>query len=465
MVAARAKSRRKQAPRTIPKFQPETKPVAPALPREVRPIAPFDVTAVRWHLPFMRDRSKVILCTGSKGGAKSRGAAEKIHAYHLKYPKSTGLVVRKTRETMTNSTILFFQTQVVVDDPRVRWNGSAHRFEYANSSILAFGGMKDAEQREAVRSIGQAGGLDYIWMEEANAFESDDFGELIGCLRGHAAPWQQLVMTTNPDGPSHWIRVLFNLPVTPPESKYLETPVGHVYFSSAHDNPFNPPDYVEKTLGMLTGVQYERLVLGRWTQAEGVVYDNFDPQLNSRSVEYNPSRYLFWLMDDGYVEGGGPGTLTHHPRVVLLAQESDLGGLNILAERYKTLESSYEDTFTAVQAMSRELGITDTPDLCYVDSSAAMLRGALGTHGFFHTGATHPVLEGIRNVRRLICDGNGARLLQIHPRCTNLIREMQMYQYEEVGSLPGGERRPRKADDHGPDCVRYGAWHLRTEGL
>jgi PBSX family phage terminase large subunit len=429
----------------------------------VTPIAPFDVTAVRWHAAFMRDKTKVILLTGSKGGGKSRVAAEKVHAYCLKYPGSTGLVVRKVRETMTNSTILFMQTQVISSDPRIRYNGSAHRFEYKNDSIIAFGGMKDEEQAEAVRSIGQTGGLDIIWMEEANAFERKDFNELIGCLRAHAAPWQHLILTTNPDGPAHWIRQMFNLPVTPPESKFLDTPAGHVYYSSAYDNPFNPPDYTEKTLKMMTGVQYERLVLGKWTQAEGVVYDNFDPNLNVSEVEYNPSAYLLWGLDDGYVEGGGVGTITYHPRVALIAQENQWGGLNILAERYKTLESSYEDTFTAVQAMCEELGMPTIPDLCYVDSSAAMLRGALGAHGFFHTGASHPVLEGIRNLRRLISDGHGARLLQIHPRCTNLIREMQMYQYEEIGSLPGGERRPRKADDHGTDNLRYLAWHLRSE--
>ena len=125
-----------------------------ALPRtrsvegvDVRPIAPFDTTKVRWHGAFMRDKTKIVLCTGSKGGGKSRVAAEKANAYCLKYPGATGLVVRKTRETMTNSTILFMQTQVVGGDPRVHWNGSAHRFEYANGSYLAFGGMKDDQQR------------------------------------------------------------------------------------------------------------------------------------------------------------------------------------------------------------------------------------------------------------------------------------------------------------------------------
>lgn len=431
----------------------------------VKPIAPFDATKVRWHRAFLLDKTKVILCTGSKGGAKSRGVGEKIHAYCMKYPGATGLIVRKTRETMTNSTILFMQTQVVGADPRVHYNGSAHRFEYSNGSYLAFGGMKDDQQREAVRSIGAAGGLDYIWMEEANAFEQDDFGELIGCLRAKAAPWQQLAMTTNPDGPSHWIRIMFDLPINPPEDKFLKTPKGNVYYSSAADNPFNPPDYIESTLGMLTGVQYERLVLGKWTQAEGVVYDNFDPRLNVTEVQYNPNQLLYWLVDDGYVEGGGVGTATYHPRVVAIAQDNERGGMNVLAERYKTLESSYEDTFTAVTELSNSLGIPAVPDLCYVDSAAAMLRGALGSHGYFHTGATHAVLEGIRNVRRLICDGKGARLLQIHPRCAGIIREFQMYQYEEVGSLPGGERRPKKQDDHGLDVVRYGAWHLRSENL
>ena len=56
-------------------------------------------------------------------------------------------------------------------------------------------------------SIGRAGGLDFVWMEEANRFRftEKDFEELLTRLRGTAVPWRQIQMTTNPDAPTHWL--------------------------------------------------------------------------------------------------------------------------------------------------------------------------------------------------------------------------------------------------------------------
>ena len=75
--------------------------------------------------------------------------------------------------------------------------------------------------------------------------------------------------------------------------------------------------------------------------------------------------------------------------------------------------------------------------------------------------ATHKVQEGIKNVRRLICDGQGVRLLRIHPRCKNLTSELQSYHYDDGSKVAVvGEQKPAKLDDHGPDCLRYMTWHL-----
>ena len=78
--------------------------------------------------------------------------------------------------------------------------------------------------------------------------------------------------------------------------------------------------------------------------------------------------------------------------------------------------------------------------------------------------------EGIKNVRRLICDGNGMRLLIIHPDCnggTNppregLIKSMATYSYDNGSAVAQvGEPRPLKVSDHHPDALRYGAEQLR----
>ena len=76
-------------------------------------------------------------------------------------------------------------------------------------------------------------------------------------------------------------------------------------------------------------------------------------------------------------------------------------------------------------------------------------------------GATHIVTEGIKNVRRLIGDGNGIRLLKVHPRCTNLISEIVSYVYDDALKSVNGELKPSKMNDHSLDALRYGTWHLR----
>jgi len=82
--------------------------------------------------------------------------------------------------------------------------------------------------------------------------------------------------------------------------------------------------------------------------------------------------------------------------------------------------------------------------------------------GLVHIPATHPVSEGIKNVRRLICDGNGVRLLLIHPRCKQTINELLNYQYDEnSNAASAGERKPLKLDDHSGDTIRYLTYHLR----
>jgi len=42
----------------------------------------------------------------------------------------------------------------------------------------------DEKERVKIRGIGAEGGLDFIWMDEFNAFSADDFEEAMARLRG-----------------------------------------------------------------------------------------------------------------------------------------------------------------------------------------------------------------------------------------------------------------------------------------
>ena len=412
------------------------------IPPAVKPIAPYQ--PLNWQLAPLRDKSLIVLMTGAAGGGKSRCAAEKLHAFALKYPGSMGLMLRKTRESMTNSTVLFYERRVVGGDPGVRHYSSKLRFEYSNGSIVAYGGMKDEDQREQIRSIGQDGGLDFVWMEEATRFEESDFNEILGRMRGKAAAWRQILLTTNPDAPTHWIK-----------TRLIDKGQASPYYSNALDNPHNPPEYAA-ALAQMTGIQALRLRDGKWVQAEGVVYPNWDMANVTTDAEYDPNLELYWAVDDGYAQGQGVGTASYHPRVILFMQPTAIGGVNVVDEYYATGELS---EVSIANALARPY---KRPDRAYVDSSAAELKARLWGNDIMTIGATHPVSEGIKNLRNLICDANDVRLFRIHPRCANLNRELSSYRYDDASRLATiGEPKPLKVDDHGADAARYGVWHMR----
>ena len=412
---------------------------------KINRLAPY--APLNWQFAPLMDKSLVMLMTGSGGGGKSRCACEKLHAYLLKYPGSTGLMLRKAREWATRSIVpMMWETVMGGERSGVNFNRSDYIFTYPNGSVLYAGGMKDDSQREAIRSIGQKGALDIIWMEEANAFTEQDYQEVLVRLRGTSAPWRQLILTTNPDSPTHWIN-----------QRLIIGQEASTYYSGAIDNPHTAPEY-RQTLEMLTGTQYERLVLGRWVQAEGVVYDNFslmDGGNVTEEAEYNPDWPIAWGVDDGYAKGEGKGSISYHPRVFLLAQFTPTGGLNIFAEYGACLEVE-ETSLRNVLDMGYP-----APELAYVDSSAAQLKARIWGMGITTFGATHVVTEGIKNVRRLICDGQGVRLLKVHPRCKELIGEFQSYAYGDSAASVNGERKPLKLNDHFVDSCRYLSTRLR----
>lgn len=414
------------------------------IPRPLK-IAPY--TPLPWQLAPLRDKSLVMLMTGPAGGGKSRCAGEKGHAFNLKYAGATGLVVRKTREAANRSCVpMLWETVIGGERSGIQYNRSDHIFKYPNGSVIYTGGLKDEGQREAIRSIGGKGAVDWVWVEEATALTLEDYQELLARLRGIAAPWLQIILTTNPGPPNHWIN-----------QRLILGGEAAVYLSGAKDNPHNPATYLG-ILNTLTGTQYQRLVLGKWVQAEGVIYDNFSAYTDgnvSEEAEFNPAWPVVWGVDDGYAEGRGKGTDSYHPRVFLLGQYTPQGGLNIFAEYYKTLEVE-EASLKAVLEMPYP-----RPEIAYVDSSAAQLKARIWGYSIQTFGATHVVTEGIKNLRRLICDGNEVRLLKIHPRCTHFIGEMQSYSRGETSAATGGEPKPAKVNDHGPDAARYLAWRLR----
>jgi len=223
------------------------------------------------------------------------------------------------------------------------------------------------------------------------------------------------------------------------------------------DNAYLSEAFKQQMRSQYTGVFAAQELDAAFVSFEGLIYPDFSMAENvTTDAEYVPTLPVYWGVDDGYAHGDGIGTTGHHPRCIVQGQQRSDGGFNIFDEYYHTLELP-ETSIGAV--LERPY---DKPILALVDSAAPELRRRLAERDIVNAGATHKVSDGIKVVRRFICDGQGVRLLKIHPRCKNLIRELQMYRYDDRGhSVDGGEPKPLKLDDHAPDALRYLLFNFR----
>lgn len=396
-----------------------------------------------WQVEPWRDTSETMLLTGSAGGGKSRLAAEKLHGFCLKYPGAMALAARKTRESMVNSTVLVLEKRIIGADVGVRHNQSKNRFEYSNGSILAYGGMKDDAQRQQIRSIGQDGGLDIAWLEEANAFTEADFNEILARMRGKAAHWRQIILSTNPDAPTHWIY-----------KRLIEGREATVHKSRAADNRHNPASY-EATLQKMTGVQKDRLADGQWVQAEGSVWPGFDSTIHvippfkipddwqrRRSIDFgfkHPFSCLFAAID--------------HDKTIYIYRE------------WKRCEMIVSDHAEKIKQLTGSERIFRT-----VADHDAEDRATLARAGIQTVPAYKAVERGLQNVdSRWRVQANGkARLyifedslvsrcpiLEAQGRPLSLAEEIPGYVWEKSADGKPLKEEPHKDNDDSCDALRY----------
>lgn len=299
---------------------------------------------------------------------------------------------------------------------------------------------EDSGLRAYIRAAGNPGGVGHYWVKQR--FITQDLANKIAYFVSAEDDRGNTIDTRVPKGTTDSASRCF-IPAT-----YRDNPkIGARYLAA---------------LNQLDAVTKARLRDGDWDieDTAGRVYPNWSSIENvTEDADYKSEIGIRWGVDDGYAEGQGIGTDSYHPRVILLAQVTPLGGLDVFAEYYKTQEADYMVSINN----ALDLGYPP-PDVAYIDSSAAMFKANLWKANITTFGATHPVGEGIKNLRRMISDGSGIRQFRVHPRCQNLIREMAAYSQDAHARFDNGEPKPKKIDDHGPDASRYLAWPMRYNG-
>jgi len=390
-------------------------------------------------------REDEVLVAGPAGTGKSRSCLEKLHLAALKYPGMRGLMVRKTQVSLSSAALVTWRQFVIPEAEAAGvvsfYGGSAQeppQYRYANGSRVVVGGMDKATKVMSTE-------YDMIYVQEAVELTEEDWEALTTRLRNGRMPYQQLMADCNPDVPTHWLKarcergscVLL-------QSQHTDNPV--LYGPDAKATAFGER-YIAK-LQALTGVRYQRLYLGRWVAAEGVIYEHFDSAIHVVEPFAVPLDWTRWItVDFGYV----------HPFVMQWWAENPDGKLYLYRELYRTHRLVADHAADAKVLMAGE----PRPRAVLCDHDAEDRATLEQTLGVATQPAVKKVLEGIDAVNTRFRD---QRLL--------LFRDARVYRDPELDDrhkptstaeeIPGyvwadhkSKDAPVKEDDDGCDAMRY----------
>ena len=294
-------------------------------------------------------------------------------------------------------------------------------------------GADDERAENKIRGPTFAG----AYVDEATIIPESVFKMLISrCAMKNA----KIFATTNPDSPFHWLK-----------RDFLEgNPDVKSWQFTLDDNPDltqGEKDYLKR---QYKGIWYQRFIQGLWVQAQGAVYDFFDPNLHV--IDFPPGFAEFYICGIDY------GTTNACSFVLIGINTSKYPNMWVedvyyfdskTAQRQKT-DSEYTEDFKKF-ASGRNI------KAIYIDPSAASFKLEMqrsGISGLFE--AKNEVLDGIRLVSNYFTNGT----LKICRRCDILIKEMQSYVWDPKCAKTG-EDKPLKQSDHSLDAMRYAVYtHL-----
>ena len=295
-----------------------------------------------------------------------------------------------------------------------------------------------AEKISQVAKV-QGASFKYCYGDEVAKWNEDVFNMVKSRLD---KPYSCFDGSCNPENPNHFLK------------RFIDSDAD-IYLQeyTLFDNPYLPPDFVENLCKEYQGtVYYDRLVMGRWTRAEGLIYQSFTDdniytdetrpidleRISARTIacDYGTTNPCVFL--DIYDTGD----------VIYIDREYRWDSRSDAAKRTgnpQKTDGQYADDMVDFMGSDPEF-------ICgiIVDPSAASFIQELRGRGLVVTPANNDVLDGIRKMSSLIA----RKKLMVHERCTGFIEEVHSYVWDERATLIG-EDKPVKESDHDMDSARY----------
>lgn len=337
------------------------------------------------------------------------------------------VIIGRTRDTVNRNIMTLLQDPALFGElaEQVRYNRGAPTAEILGRTVHILG-SSDVRAEATIRGMT----ISLAYLDEATLVSKEFFAMLHTRLRVKGFNCQLLV-TTNPDSPRHWLK-----------TEYIDRAheLGHrVYHFTIDDNAHNlEPGYIADLKAQYAGLWYKRFIEGEWTLAEGVIYSMFDP---ARHVTAEQPKAIVKELAIGVDYGARDNTR---------GVKAVLGDDNRIwiTQEWVPAEGTEAERSASLRAFCNEHG---WPDYFFVDPAARGFRLQM------HQDELRPVIkannshaDGIGIVASLLAAGR----LVIHESCTELITEIQSYAWDPKAAEKGIDE-PVKLDDHAVDALRY----------
>jgi len=303
---------------------------------------------------------------------------------------------------------------------------------------------------EKVNQVSKIRGLEiaYCAIDEAIDINEEVFAMLKSRL---SLPWSICDITTNPSYPTHYFK------------QFLDSAASGVdiYCQNyiLYDNPFLPPDYVRSLEMEYAGtVWYDRLILGNWSLAEGLIYPKYKDAIEACPVGVSPTKYVLSI-DYGTQNAFSAGLWGKYDGVWYREREYYYSGRTSGVQKSDEEYAQDIDRWLADLFIDSDGGIPRYSEYnklpTIIDPSAASFITLLRKRGKYRViPADNDVNDGIRETNTAMYKG----LIRIDPSCKNWINEVQGYVWDDSVT----EDRPVKVNDHAMDDTRY---FVKTMGL
>ena len=295
------------------------------------------------------------------------------------------------------------------------------RFHGHENQFYIFGG-RDESSASLIQGITFAG----ILLDEV-ALMPQSFVEQ-ACARCSVAG-SRLWFNCNPAGPSHWFYKNWILGAEARNCLRLHF--------TMEDNPSLTEAVRQRYQRLYTGVFYRRFILGQWVQAEGRVYDFFQPEM-ARPVPAGPFDKWYISCDYGTVNPTSMGLWGRCGGVWYRVEEF------YFDSRRQMRQMTDEEYAAALEKLADGRPVAAV----IVDPSAASFITVLRRKGWRVQKADNDVLSGIRLTSDCLKEGK----IVICQNCADCLREMEEYVWD-LGA--GTKDRVKKQHDHAMDDMRY----------